>query len=343
MTEPMRVSHVHIAAARLRLAVDARMEVESPPTVHRIAEIQAGQTVSASELATDAGRREPRTEKIFRHRTQLVDQFPQALEDGQVTVHYQPKISLRERTVLGVEALVRWTHPELGKLHPDEFVPQVESAAQLGAVGPIHALTSFVLDKALARCRKWLDHGLRISVAVNVSRRSLADARFPELVASALARFEVPAELLTLELTETGVMIEPQRALPALRELHNLGVWLAVDAFGTGYSSLAQLRQLPVDEVKIDKSFVLGMGTDLGDLAVVRSIVELGHSLGLGVVAQGVEEDAVWDQLEAMGCDVAQGYLISRPLSEQRLDAWLQARTTRGIGKHSESVLTLLA
>ena len=124
-------------------------------------------------------------------------------------------------------------------------------------------------------------------------------------------------------------MSDPQKALPILRELHSLGITLAVDDFGTGYSSLAYLRQLPVDEVKIDKSFVLGMGTDLGDLAVVRSIVELGHSLGLTVVAEGVEEDVARDQLEAMGCDVAQGYLISRPLPEERLEAWLQARTAR--------------
>jgi EAL domain-containing protein (putative c-di-GMP-specific phosphodiesterase class I) len=152
----------------------------------------------------------------------------------------------------------------------------------------------------------------------------------------------VPPELITFELTESGVMSDPQKALPILRELHSLGVGLAVDDFGTGYSSLAYLRQLPVDQVKIDKSFVLGMGTDLGDLAVVRSIVELGHSLGLTVVAEGVEEDVARDQLEAMGCDVAQGYLISRPLPEDRLEAWLQARTARSLGLHSETVLTLL-
>jgi len=278
----------------------------------------------------------PSMGQIFMRRFQLVTQFRQALESGQVSVHYQPKVSLPKRTLVGVEALVRWTHPEFGKLHPDEFVPPIEAAGLIGA------LTSFVLDQALARARKWLDSGLRISVAVNLSVRSLSDAEFPGLVAAALRRFEVPAELLTLELTESGVMADPQRALPILRELHTLGVVLAVDDFGTGYSSLAYLRQLPVDEVKIDKSFVLGMGTDLGDLAVVRSIVELGHSLGLTVVAEGVEEDIARDQLEAMGCDVAQGYLISRPLSEKRLEAWLQARTARGIGPRSETVLKLL-
>jgi len=180
-------------------------------------------------------------------------------------------------------------------------------------------------------------------VAVNLSVRSLADLEFPDRVNAALERHGVPPELLTLELTESGVMADPQRALPVLRALHNLGVVLAVDDFGTGYSSLAYLRQLPVDEVKIDKSFVFGMGSDLGDLAVVRSIVELGHSLGLVVVAEGVEEDAARDQLANMGCDVAQGYLISRPLSEERLEAWLQARTAMAKNVRDETVLTLLS
>ncbi|SNR70339.1 diguanylate cyclase/phosphodiesterase [Haloechinothrix alba] len=278
----------------------------------------------------------PSMGQIFMRRFQLVTQLRQALENGEVSVHYQPKVSLPSRHVRGVEALVRWEHPEFGKLHPDEFVPAIEAAGLIGA------LTSFVLDEALARVRRWLDEGLRISVAVNLSVRTLLDAEFPEQVAAALERFAVPPELLTLELTESGVMSNPQRALPVLRELHALGVVLAVDDFGTGYSSLAYLRQLPVDEVKIDKSFVLGMGTDLGDLAVVRSIVELGHSLGLTVVAEGVEEDVARDQLESMGCDVAQGYLISRPLSERRLEAWLHARTTRAVDRQSEAVLTLL-
>ncbi|OLR91150.1 diguanylate phosphodiesterase [Actinokineospora bangkokensis] len=279
----------------------------------------------------------PTMGQVFLRRFQLVTQFRHALESGQVKVHYQPKVALPSRQVIGVEALVRWRHPEFGRLDPDEFVPAVEAA------GLVDALTGFVMDQSLIRVRKWLDRGLRIAAAVNLSVRSLDDPHFPDRVAEALARHDVPPELLTLELTESGVMADPQRALPVLRRLHTLGVTLAVDDFGTGYSSLAYLRQLPVDEVKIDKSFVLGMGTDLGDLAVVRSIVELGHSLGLTVVAEGVEDDAARDQLASMGCDVAQGYLISRPLSESRLEAWLQARTTQARGLRDETVLTLLS
>ncbi|HKS49682.1 MAG TPA: EAL domain-containing protein [Amycolatopsis sp.] len=278
----------------------------------------------------------PSMGQIFLRRFQMVTQFRQAIEEGQVSVHYQPKISLPSKQVLGVEALMRWQHPEFGRLDPDEFVPAVEAAGLIGV------LTGFVLEQSLIRIRKWLDEGLRLSVAVNVQVRSLADQDFPGRVAEALRRFDVPSELLTFELTESGVMADPEKALPILRELHALGIVLAVDDFGTGYSSLAYLRQLPVDEVKIDKSFVLGMGTDLGDLAVVRSIVELGHSLGLTVVAEGVEEDIARDQLEAMGCDVAQGYLISRPLAEDRLETWLQARTARSPGRQADMVLTLL-
>ncbi|MQA11805.1 MAG: EAL domain-containing protein [Pseudonocardiaceae bacterium] len=299
---------------------------------------RADVAVRAARSGTEAVRGYvPSMGQIFLRRFQLVTQFRHALESGQVSVHYQPKVSLPQRNVLGVEALVRWRHPEFGSLDPDEFVPAVEAA------GLIDALTDFVLEQALLRVRRWLDRGLRISASVNISVRSLADADFPDRVAEALRRIDVPVELLTFELTESGVMADPQSAMPILRRLHALGVELAVDDFGTGYSSLAYLRQLPVDEVKIDKSFVLGMGTDLGDLAVVRSIVELGHSLGLRVVAEGVEEDVARDQLSAMGCDVAQGYLISRPLSEERLEAWLQARTTRARGLHDETVLTLLS
>ncbi|TDV45541.1 EAL domain-containing protein (putative c-di-GMP-specific phosphodiesterase class I) [Actinophytocola oryzae] len=279
----------------------------------------------------------PSMGQMFLRRFQLVTQFRQAMETGQVKIHYQPKISLPSREILGVEALVRWRHPEFGDLHPDEFVPAVEAA------GLVDALTDFVLEQSLIKVRKWMDRGLRIGVAVNLSVRSLANLSFPDSVSAVLKRHDVPPELLTLELTESGVMADPQRALPVLRALSNLGVVLAVDDFGTGYSSLAYLRQLPVDEVKIDKSFVFGMGSDLGDLAVVRSIVELGHSLGLTVVAEGVEEDVARDQLAAMGCDVAQGYLISRPLSEERLEAWLQARTAQARGIRDETVLTLLS
>ncbi|MHA6801373.1 putative bifunctional diguanylate cyclase/phosphodiesterase [Bounagaea algeriensis] len=278
----------------------------------------------------------PAMGQVFLRRFQLVTQFRHALDSGQVEVHYQPKVSLPQSRLIGAEALVRWSHPEYGRLSPDEFVPVVE------ATGLVDALTAFVLECGLRKVREWLDRGMRMSVAVNLSVRNLADAEFPDRVAEALNRYAVPPELVVFELTESSVMADPERALPVLRRLHALGVVLAVDDFGTGYSSLAYLRRLPVDEVKIDKSFVLGMGTDLSDMAVVRSIVELGHSLQLAVVAEGVEDDAARGQLVGMGCDVAQGYLISRPMSEQRFEAWLDARTARTAVSGGETILTLL-
>ncbi|MBK0866317.1 MAG: bifunctional diguanylate cyclase/phosphodiesterase [Saccharopolyspora sp.] len=278
----------------------------------------------------------PAMGQVFLRRFQLVTQFRQALDTGQVEVHYQPKVALPGRQVVGAEALVRWWHPEYGRLDPDEFVPVVE------ATGLVDALTSFVLERALIKVREWLDRDLRMSVAVNLSVRNLNDESFPDRVGEALLRHDIPPELLTFELTESSVMEEPERSMPVLRRLHALGVVLAVDDFGTGYSSLAYLRTLPVDEVKIDKSFVLGMGTDLSDMAVVRTIVELGHSLDLRVVAEGVEDDAARDQLVGMRCDIAQGYLISRPLPEDRFEAWLQARTVKARGSRSETVLTLV-
>ncbi|MGH3774128.1 MAG: putative bifunctional diguanylate cyclase/phosphodiesterase [Pseudonocardiaceae bacterium] len=278
----------------------------------------------------------PSMGQLLLRRFQLVTQFRHALDSGQFDVHFQPQLALPTRQVIGVEALVRWHHPEFGMLDPQEFVTIVE------ATGLIDPLTDFVLDRSLQQCRSWLDRGLSLSVAVNLSVRNLADTAFPSRVARALERHQVPAELLGLELTESAVMSDPERALPVLRGLHSLGVRIAVDDFGTGYSSLAYLRRLPVDEVKIDKSFVFGLASDLCDLAVVRAIVELGHSLGLIVVAEGVEQDATRHQLMEMGCDVAQGFLISRPLAADRFEAWLVACTVRGPGVHDETVLTLV-
>lgn len=257
----------------------------------------------------------------FLRRFQLVTQFRAALAAGQVTVHYQPKVALPGREVVGSEALMRWTHPEFGPVDPEELVRVLE------ATGLMDDLTHFVVHDALRRCRDMLDRGLRIAPAVNVSVRNLLSPQFPGMISAALAEHDVPAEMLTLEITETSVMGDAERTLPALRVLHEMGVALSVDDFGTGYSSLAYLRRLPVDEVKIDKSFVSRIETDLGDLAVVRAIIDLGRSLGLRVVAEGVETDVVRDLLGEMGCDVVQGYLVSRPLDPERFATWLHTRT----------------
>jgi diguanylate cyclase (GGDEF)-like protein len=258
---------------------------------------------------------------VYRRRFQLVTQFRQAVEQGRIIVHYQPKVDLAQRELVGVEALVRWMHPEFGLVSPAEFVEAIE------ATGSIDILLGHVLDIVLQQLRDWMAQGIHITAAVNLSVRNLLAEDFPPMVAAALQRHGVPANLLTFEITESSVMTDPEHSLPVLNELHAMGVHLSVDDFGTGYSSLAYLRRLPIDEIKIDKSFVLGMGTDLSDLAIVRAIVDLGHSLSLRVVAEGVEEEAARDALREMHCDQAQGFLISRPMPLDRFEAWLQART----------------
>jgi diguanylate cyclase (GGDEF)-like protein len=264
---------------------------------------------------------DPSMEQESLQRLRLVTELRAALASGQVVVRYQPKVNLRSRELVGVEALVRWNHPEFGEVVPDRFVPLAE------VTGLIGVLTDHVLQISLEQCRQWLDRDLRIPVAVNLSARTLLDADFPDRVAALLARHEVPAEMVSFELTESSVMTDPDRMKPVLHRLNELGTGLSIDDFGTGYSSLSQLRRLPVDEVKIDKEFVFTMGTDLGDLAIVRAIIELGHSLGLRVVAEGVEDELARDLLAGNDCDVIQGYLVSRALDPDRLDAWLSART----------------
>lgn len=262
--------------------------------------------------------------EVYRRRFQLVTQFRRAVEQGLITVVYQPKLSLADRKLVGVEALVRWAHPEFGAVSPAEFVEAIE------ATGSIDILFDHVLDIVLEQLATWTRRRMRIGVAVNLSVRNLSVPNFCRRVADALRRFDVAPDLLTFEITESSVMADPERSLPVLRELHALGIALSVDDFGTGYSSLAYLRRLPIDEIKIDRSFVQGMNNDLNDLAIVRAIIDLGHSLGLRVVAEGVEEEAARDALRTLRCDDLQGYLLSRPLPIDKLESWFTSRTVPG-------------
>jgi diguanylate cyclase (GGDEF)-like protein len=272
---------------------------------------------------------QPTMGEVYRRRFQLVTQFRRAVETGRIVLHYQPKLNLAERELVGAEALVRWIHPEYGLVSPTEFIEAIE------ATGSIDILFTHVLNTALAQVADWLSRGMRIGVAVNLSVRNLLAENFTESVTSALARHGVPPYLLTLEITESSVMAQPEYSLPVLRHLHARGIKLAVDDFGTGYSSLAYLRRLPIDEIKIDKSFVQGMVTDLSDMAIVRAIIDLGHSLGLSVIAEGVEEEAGRDALRSMNCDEVQGYLVSRPLPIDRFEAWLSTRTVLAVDGES--------
>jgi diguanylate cyclase (GGDEF)-like protein len=246
-------------------------------------------------------------------RLSLAGELRAAIENSELTVHYQPKVDLHTGRITGVEALVRWAHPRHGFLPSDEFIPIAEHT------GLIRPLTLHVLKESLEQCRVWEDMGIRIGVAVNLSTRSLMDLDLPDDVARMLAENVVSPELLILEITESTIMADPGRTVGVLSRLSAMGVGLAIDDFGTGYSSLSYLKRLPVDEVKIDKSFVMNMRTDDNDAVIVRSTVDLAKNLGLKVTAEGVEDRETWDRLVALGCDRAQGYYLSRPLPASKL------------------------
>jgi diguanylate cyclase (GGDEF)-like protein len=246
-------------------------------------------------------------------RLALGAQLRRAIQHREITVHYQPKADFRTGNIDSVEALVRWEHSERGLLAPGEFLPVAEDT------GLIRPLTSYVLDLTLEQWRRWYDQGLELSVAVNITGRDLFDQRFAYEVKDLLRKWGVRPSRLELEITENAVLIDPVRAHSILHSLSGFGVRLAIDDFGTGNSSLAQLKRLPVEVLKIDKSFVLQMLVDEDDATIVRSTIELAHNLGLEVVAEGIESAAMWHRLRQLGCDIGQGYYLSGPLPAERL------------------------
>src|SRR6266545_667309 len=248
----------------------------------------------------------------------LLAELRRAIEHDQLVLHYQPKIDAHTGQILGVEALVRWQHPTHGLIPPVEFIPLAE---RTGLIGP---LTNYVLDAALHQCCAWQQTGHELSVAVNVSARRLLDLEFPDEVAGLLARWEVPARLLVVEITERTIMTDPEHDLQIMGRLNQMGVQLSIDDFGTGYSSMAYLKELPVHELKVDRSFVSQMISNTSDAVIVRSTVDLGRNLGLRVVAEGVEDQATRQELDAMGCDAIQGFYVSRPVPADDLLNWLK-------------------
>lgn len=253
----------------------------------------------------------------------LAGELRQAIESDHLLLHYQPKANFDTGRVAHVEALVRWRHPQRGIVPPDQFIPLAE---QTGLIRP---LCLWVLNDALHQCALWKREGIGLHVAVNLSMRNLQDPRLPDTIIKLLERWNLEPTWLEVEITESALAADPERALEILTRLSDMGVRIAIDDFGTGYSSLAYLKRLPVDEIKIDKSFVLGMTMDENDATIVRSTIDLGHNLGLKVVAEGIEDQATWDLLAAWGCDFAQGYFLSRPLPAVDFSKWLHA-STRG-------------
>lgn len=252
-------------------------------------------------------------------RLAIVSELGRAIRENQLCLYYQPKVILDERRCYGFEALIRWIHPELGFVPPADFIPLAELTSF------IHQLTAWVLEQAIEQGRRWQDQGMSLSIAVNLSARNLMDDNITKLVERLLKKYQLPASRLELEITESTIMIDPARALRNLDALHGLGVHLAIDDFGTGYSSLAYLKRLPVQTLKIDNSFVRNMLEDLQDELIVSSTIHLAHNLGLTVVAEGVENEALLARLSEMGCDEAQGYFIGRPMAVVNADEWILA------------------
>jgi diguanylate cyclase (GGDEF)-like protein len=256
----------------------------------------------------------------------LLGEVRGALERDEFELHYQPKIDLDSGRVTGVEALVRWRHPTRGLLMPMTFIPLVEQTA---LVGPI---TLRLIDQALAQAVRWRRRGLDLDVAVNLSARNLLDRDLPSQVAALLARHALPAERLTLEVTESATLVDPERAIEVLGMLGDSGCGVSIDDFGTGNASIGYLATLPASEVKIDRSFVAGVCESDRTEAIVRSIVDLARDLRLRVVAEGIETVAVMERLVELGCDVGQGFLISRPLPAAELTAWLSSIRSLPLG-----------
>ena len=285
--------------------------------------------IQRAELAANAAKVLPYGVQLFHpalesravRRLGIAADLRVALDNGALDVYFQPKVTLTDRHLVGVECLARWQHPAQGEVAPEDFIAVAEHTGQL------FRLTEVVLTEGLRRCREWADQDRPLSIAVNLSVRTLLDARFPDHVAALLKQYGVAAAQVTFEISEPGMLGDIERVLPTLYRLRDLGVRLSVDDFGTGASSLSYLRQWPVHEVKIDDSFVQGMATDTGDMAIVRAVISLAREFGLSVVAEGVESELTLDLLEEMGCEIGQGYLFSRPLPYERLEAWFSAQT----------------
>ena len=260
---------------------------------------------------------EPGRDEHSLRRLSILSELRHAITRDELELHYQPKIEASSDCAAHAEALVRWRHPEHGLMSPDEFIPIAEQS------GNIALITRWVLRRAITDCARWTAAGVDIAVAVNLSALDLFDAELPAYIGGLLHDASLPPAKLALEITESAIMSDPAHALGVLRDLKQRGLTLAIDDYGTGYSSLAHLKRLPVDELKIDKSFVLNLRADAADdLVIVRSTIELGHNMGLRVIAEGVENDEAWQLLKGLGCDMAQGFFFARPLPLEEFLAW---------------------
>jgi diguanylate cyclase (GGDEF)-like protein len=269
-------------------------------------------------------------------RLTLIAQVRPAIENQEFALYYQPKVHLPDGAIEGVEALVRWEHPERGLVMPDDFIPMVERTVLL------KPLTLFVVNEALKQSHQWQRQGLALDVAVNLSPRSLLDPQLPDLIAELLRRWDVEPSRLTLELTESFLMADSGRSVGVMGRLSSVGIRLSIDDFGTGYSSMSHLKRLPLQEIKVDRSFVEHMRDDPNDAMIVAATVDLGRNLGLRVVAEGVEDLATFQELARIGCDMAQGFQVSVPLPAAEMTRWIEERGGRSVIASTASASTRL-
>jgi diguanylate cyclase (GGDEF)-like protein len=247
----------------------------------------------------------------------LASELRRAIDADELVVHYQPKIDIASQRIIGVEALIRWQHPQRGMIPPDMFIPMAEET------GIIHPFTAWLINEVCRQLRSWQDQGIDLTAAINLAPRNLLEADLPEQLQQAFARWRIRPDQMMMEITERGLISEQQRAMQNLHALHDLGIAISIDDFGTGYSSLAYLKDLPVDELKIDKSFIDSMQSDARSLTIVQMVIQMGHYLGFEVIAEGVESASEWQRLELLSCDRAQGFYMGRPMPSQQLEQWL--------------------
>ncbi|SCL29546.1 diguanylate cyclase/phosphodiesterase [Micromonospora nigra] len=310
----------------------SRIVTGADPIRRRTAAGRATEGAGVDRRATEgAGMDQRAAEGAGAAATEAVAAGAASADAGEITMYYQPQVAIATGEVVGVEALLRWWHPVRGMVDPGELIQVAEQSAVM------RLLTRRVVDDVVAQLAKWSAAGIALRAALNVSVRDLHDGEIVDHIADRLTRYGVPPQRLQLEITEGALMADPRRVLATISRLHRIGVGIALDDFGTGYSSLQHLRRLPLAEVKVDRSFVLGMADDADDAAIVRSTIELAGALGLRVVAEGVEDERTWRMLHAAGCDAAQGWFYARPMPADELVGWLaRYRPVRPLTAHDE-------
>ncbi|MBI3994958.1 MAG: EAL domain-containing protein [Nitrospirae bacterium] len=338
---------IHVVVRKILSALEAPFPVEDIPIAVEVSlgialypehGTDADTLFQRADIAMYVAKKEGLGHAVYRsdqdrhnpRKLALISELRHAIEHDELVLYYQPTISLKTNRVIGVEALVRWQHPNRGMVPPDQFIGPAEQT------GLIHPLTRWVMEAAMRQCREWRRAGVDITASVNLSARNLLDPKLFDRVTELLRVSGGSADWMRLEITESAVMAEPIRAMEVLLRLHETGFRFSIDDFGTGYSSLAYLKKLPVDTIKIERSFVINMPKNANDEVIVRSTVELAHNLGLNVVAEGVENKDVWDRLSAIGCDEAQGYYMGRPLPAVELARWFN-ESPWGFGKNEPS------